>query len=270
MTPAMLSGALRVYAVVGDPIAQVKSPAGVTQALRERGQDAVVVPFRVPPAGLAGFLAGLAAARNVDGVIVTVPHKFAACGLCANVSTRARFLGAVNTLRRARGGAWEGDMFDGIGYVAGMRALQCDPRGRRALLVGAGGAGTAIAHALVEAGLAALAIHDANAQRRDDLVARLAALGRTRVQAGGTDPAGYDIVLNATPAGMRDGDPLPVDVSRLAPSTFVGDVITAPAVTPLLAAAQARGCVAMTGADMFARVRDLMVDYFMGGTRDEG
>lgn len=270
MTPEMLSGALRVYAIIGDPVAQVKSPAGVTQALRTRGHDAIVVPFRVPPAGLRAFFAGLQSARNVDGAIVTVPHKFAACDLCARMSARARFLGAVNAMRRTPDGAWEGDMFDGLGYVSGMRQLGCDPRGKRVLLVGAGGAGTAMAHALVEAGVAMLAIHDENASRRDALVARLAALDSARVEAGGPDPAGMDVVLNATPAGMRARDPLPVATARLTAAMFVGDVVTAPVVTPLLVAARARGCTTMTGADMFAQVRDLMVDFFVAGARDAG
>ncbi len=270
MTPDMLSGALRVYAIVGDPIAQVKSPAGVTAALRARGHDAIVVPFRVASADLREFLAGLRVARNVDGVIVTVPHKFAACALCARVSGRARFLGAVNVMRRAPGGGWDGEMYDGVGYVAGMRAQGCDPRGKRVLLVGAGGAGTAMAHALVEAGAAELAIHDASEPRRDDLVARLAVLGATRVRSGGTDPDGFDVVLNATPAGMRGGDPLPVAASRLQASMFVGDVVTAPVVTPLLAAARARGCATMTGADMFAQVRDHLVEFLAAGARDRG
>jgi shikimate dehydrogenase len=155
-------------------------------------------------------------------------------------------------------------MVDGIGFVQAMRAQGCEPRGRRALLVGAGGAGSAIAQALAEAGVAELAVHDADATRRDALLQRVAGQGPGRVAAaGGADPAGFDIAVNATPAGMQAGDPLPIYPTRLAPGTFVGCAITAPAVTPLIAAARAAGCATLTGTEMFACVRDRMVEFLL-------
>ena len=257
------NGASRLHFIVGDPIAQVQSPAGVTQAFQARGHNALCVPAHVPPADLARWLAGVSLMANVDGIIVTVPHKFAASSLCATLSERAAFLGGVNTLRRNPDGGWHGDMFDGLGYVQAMQGRGCNPTGRRALLVGAGGAGSAIAHALVMADVAELAVHDPDAQRQQALVQRLAGLGRTRVCAASADPRGFDIALNASPAGMRDGDPLPIDPRHLHPGQFVGCVITAPAVPPLIVAARSLGCPTMTGADMFARVRDLMVDFLL-------
>lgn len=190
-----------------------------------------------------------------------MPHKFACAALCGTLSERAAFLGAVNTMRRNPDGSWHGDMCDGLGFVEALRTHGCEPAGRRALLVGAGGAGTAIAHALVLSGVASLSVHDGDTARRDALVARLAALGRCPVMPGSPDPGGHDLVLNATPAGMRSGDALPVDVDRLGRSTFVGCVVTQPAVTPLVAAARARGLGTSTGTDMFAKVRDLMVAF---------
>lgn len=256
-----LSGSTRVHFIVGDPIAQVKSPQGVSQAFRARGLDAVVLPAHVAPADLSTWVAGVSRAKNVDGLIVTVPHKFACAALCGTLSERAAFLGAVNTMRRNPDGSWHGDMCDGLGFVEALRTHGCEPAGRRALLVGAGGAGTAIAHALVLSGVASLSVHDGDTARRDALVARLAALGRCPVMPGSPDPGGHDLVLNATPAGMRSGDALPVDVDRLGRSTFVGCVVTQPAVTPLVAAARARGLGTSTGTDMFAKVRDLMVAF---------
>ena len=242
---------------------RVKSPSGVTQAFHDRGHNAIVMPAHVAPADLAACVQGLTRVQNVDGIIVTVPHKFATYGLCTTASERAHFLQATNTMRRNADGTWHGDMFDGLGYVTAMRRKGCDPRGRRVLLVGAGGAGSAIAHALVEAGASALAIHDEDTTRRDSLIARLASLDSTRVEAGSPDPTGFDIVLNATPVGMRENDPIPVQVAHLASHAFVGDVITAPAITPLIAAARAGGHPTMTGGDMFACVRDLMVAFLL-------
>ena len=145
------SGATRVIFIVGDPIAQVKSPSGVTQMLRERGADLVVVPAHVTAHDLAAWVASAQAMRNCHGIIVTVPHKFAVLALCRSASAQARSIGAVNVMRRDAAGAWHGEMCDGAGYVAALRKAGCEPRGRRALLVGAGGAGSAIAHALFDA-----------------------------------------------------------------------------------------------------------------------
>lgn len=259
-----LNGSTRVYFIVGDPIAQVKSPAGVTQALRERGSNAIVAPAHVPVEHLRAWFSGISLARNVDGVIVTVPHKFSAFEVCATVSERSRFLRAVNTMRRNPDGSWHGDMFDGLGFVQALRDGGCDLSGKRVLLIGAGGAGSAIAHAVLMAGVTALAICDESAQRCGMLINRLADLKLAAVMKGGPDPAGFDVVLNATPAGMRPDDPLPVPVDRLTRDIFVGCVITAPAISPLVAAARAIGCRTSTGADMFGRVRDLMVDFLLG------
>ena len=258
-----LDGATRLHVILGDPIAQVKSPDGVTRAFAARGLNAVLVPVHVAPDAVAGFVRGASLARNLDGIIVTVPHKFAAASLCDTLTDRARFLGAVNVMRRNPDGGWHGDMTDGEAHVASLRAGGCEPAGRRALLVGSGGAGTAIALALHEAGVAELAIHDADAARRDRLIGRLAGRGGAPVVAGGDDPAGYGLVVNATPAGMRPDDPLPVRAERLSPDAFVSDVVTMPEVTPLLAAARARGCGTRTGIGMFEAVRDRMVEFLL-------
>ena len=224
---------------------------------------AACIPAHVAPAQLAAFADGVKQVQNIDGVIVTVPHKMAYKDLCDSLSPEAAFLGAVNTVRKTAKG-WHGDMFDGLGFVTAMRDNGGEPQGKRALLVGAGGAGSAIAHALVMAGVSALAIHDEDAARRTTLVDRLAGLGRCPVLHGSADPTGFDMVLNATPVGMKAGDPYPLDVDKLQPSMFAGCVITMPAITPFIAAARAKGCGTMTGAHMFGRVRDLMVEFLLG------
>ncbi len=179
-----LSGKTRVIAIIGDPIAQVKSPAGVTRALNARGRDCVVVPIRVTAADVDQFIGGASLAMNLDGIIATVPHKFVSFQHCATVSDRARFLGAVNILRRNADGRWHGDMVDGIAFVEAAQAAGCVPAGRRALLIGAGGAGSAIALALLEAGVAELAIHDQDIGRRDSLLARLKTRYGMKTRAG--------------------------------------------------------------------------------------
>ncbi|MDE3231730.1 MAG: ThiF family adenylyltransferase [Pseudomonadota bacterium] len=257
------SGATRVYTIVGDPIAQVKSPYGVTQAFESQGRDAICVPAHVTPADLSAWWAGTQLARNIDGLIVTVPHKFACTAFCDELSERAAFLGTVNTVRRNAQGRWQGDMFDGLGYVRAMEKNGCILPGKRALLVGAGGAGSAIAHSLVLAGVSELAIHDPDAQRRQSLIERLNSLKLGKVTQGNADPSGFDIAVNATPIGMKASDPTPIDVDKIHADMFVGCVITAPAITPLIAGARAKGCKTVTGADMFAQVRELMVQFLL-------
>ncbi len=261
--PLQLDGASRIHFIVGDPIAQVKSPSGVSQAFQASGLNAVCIPAHVAPVDLAVWTAGVSLCKNVDGIIVTVPHKFAYFELCATTSDRGAFLKSINTLRRNPDGSWHGDMFDGLGYVKALALKGCSLQGQKALLVGAGGAGSAIAYSLVTSGVRELAIHDEDRARRDALVQRLASLGQCTVVAGSSDPTGFDIAINATPIGMKAGDPYPIDVSRFTPDMWVGCVITAPAVTPMIAAARALGCHTLTGTEMFAQVKDLMVEFLM-------
>jgi shikimate dehydrogenase len=258
-----LDGALRLVFIVGDPIAQVKSPDGVTRALTGQGRHALCVPAHVSPTDLRAWFDGIGRARNVDGVIVTVPHKFAALRECASTTEGAAFVGAVNTLRRRPDGRWHGDMCDGSGFVEALRRAGFEPAGRRALLVGAGGAGSAIAHALLTSGVQTLAVHDADSARRDALLARLAAWQPGCVRPGSDDPSGFDLAVNATPMGMRDGDALPLQVARLRPGQVVGCAVTAPAVPPLIDAARRAGCLTVTGTEMFACVRDRMVEFLL-------
>jgi shikimate dehydrogenase len=175
----------------------------------------------------------------------------------------------VNTLRRTADGSWHGGMFDGTGFVAALIDAGCDLRGKRALLVGAGGAGSAIGHALVQGGVASLDVRDNDAERTASLIGRLNALGQGEVHsvAASVDANAYDVVVNASPLGMRADDPLPIDVSRLPATTFVGDVVTKPPLTPLIEAARARGCPTVTGTQMFGRVCARMVEFLLDADR---
>jgi shikimate dehydrogenase len=264
-----LSGETRLYVIVGDPVGQTKSPAGLTAEFAARKVDAVCVPVHVRAEDFDAFVAAAKRVHNLDGIVVTIPHKFAALRHCDEVSERAGVLGSVNVLYRVTDGRWRGDMTDGVAMAAALEKAGCELEARRALLVGAGGAGSAVALALLEAGVAMLAIAEVDAQRRDGLIARLAARYPGKVSAGtmtasGADPAGFDLVVNATPVGMAPDDPLPVDAARLDPAACVADLITRPAVTPLLEAARRHGCRVVTGADMFAVQVGTMADILLG------
>ncbi len=262
-----LTGATRLNVIVGDPIAQVKSPAGMTAAFAARGYDGVLVPLQVGVADLQDFLNVADRLKNLDSIIVTVPHKFACFRHCTSATPRSTFIGSANLMRRRADGRWHGDITDGFGFVQATRNNGFDPKGKRALLVGVGGAGSAIAYELIDSGVAELALHDADTARRDVLIERLNGLGKGKVVAGSADPTGYDLVGNATPAGMREGDPLPVQAEKLVASQFVGCVITQPAVSPLIAAARAKGCNTSTGTDMYNALQGAMVDFLLAAER---
>ena len=262
-----LTGETKLHFIVGDPIAQVKSPAGITRMFAERGHDGIVVPVQVGVGDLGDFLSVADRLKNLESIVVTVPHKFACRKHCATTTERADFLGVVNNMRRNPDGTWHGDMLDGVGFVAGVRAKEFEPNGCRALLVGAGGAGSAMALSLIDAGVSELAIHDADAVRRDSLINRLTTVSKVPVIIGSADPTGFDFVANATPAGMQPGDASPIDVNKLSSSTFVGCVITVPAVSPLIDAARRVGCGTSTGTDMFQASLSMMVDFLLHNDR---
>jgi len=259
-----LDGETRLHIIIGDPIAQVKSPAFLTAILARRGVNALVVPAHVTPGDLPAFMKSVRLICNLDGIVVTVPHKFAALDYCDEPTARAAFVGSVNVMRRSADGRWIGDNLDGLGYLDGIAKEGFSVAGKKALLVGAGGAGSAIALEMLERGAALLAIHDADRARRDRLVAKLAGRFGSRVAAGSTDPRGFDLVANATPAGMKEGDPLPVDISGLSADQFVADVITKPDVSPLVEHARGIGCRTMVGAGMFNAQAELLVDRLLG------
>lgn len=261
-----LDGETRLIPILGDPIAQVKSPALLTEGLAARGLNVIVPPVHARPADFAGIVAALKLIGNVDGLVITVPHKFGARQACDRLSGPARFIGSVNVIRREKDGGWLGDNCDGQGYLAGIRARGGKVRGASVLLVGAGGAGSAIAYEFLREGAARVAIHDADRVRRDDLIARLNAGFPGCAAAGSDDPQGFDIVANATPMGMRAGDPMPVRTEGLTPDQFVADCVTRPEITPLQDHARSIGCATMTGVGMFNGVAARMVDFFASRT----
>jgi len=222
------------------------------------------VPMQVPRPALDDVMRGLSATPNVDGLLVTMPHKRTAFGYCATRSERATLLGVVNILRRNSDGTWHGDMLDGLAFVKAQKDHGARPSGSRVLLLGAGGAGSAIALALLDEGVAELVVHDADEARAAGLVELLSGRGYAGVTTGPPDPTGCDMVGNATPLGMAEDDPLPVAADLLRPSMFVGDVIAGHGLTPFLAAAEAAGCGTANGGQMVEAVQDLMVDFMTG------
>ena len=264
MTNAVrITGATRLYGIVGDPIAQVRSPETFTARFAATGIDAVLVPVHVPAAGFDAIIPGLLALGNLDGLLVTVPFKARMVRFASRLGPAAACIGALNALRREADGSWSGDMFDGAGFVRGAEAKGQRLRGRRVLQFGAGGAGSAIACALAEAGVASIRIVDPEAARVEALAAALQrAFPDCDVAAAAAQRGEVDMVVNASPVGMRPGDGLPGDIGTLDAGTLVGDVVVSETPTPLIAQAQRDGCAWVSGRDMHSGQIEAIMGFF--------
>ena len=245
-----IKGTTRLYGLVGDPVDKAKSPELLNRLFCEQRADAVCVPLRVKADDLAAFVTGARAVRNFSGLLVTMPHKQRVLAFVDELHPTARQVGALNIIRCEDDGRWVGAMFDGVGCVLGMQWEGNHPANKSVLLVGAGGAGRAIAFAVASAGARTLTIFDIDERRADELAKSVAAATGCTTSFGTPDPRGYEIVINATALGMTAGDAMPVDPNRLEPGTIVVDIINTPDPTPLCRAARERGCRTQSGRPM--------------------
>lgn len=258
-----ISGTTRLYAVLGDPVSQVRAPALLNPYFAERGIDAVLVPVHAPAGRLAEVVTGLQGAANLDGLLITVPHKFEVRRFADRLSPTVGLSGSANALRREPGGTWFAENFDGTGFVRGLRHRGHEPRGLRVALVGAGGAGSAVAAALLEAGVDRLSVCDLDRTRREALVNRLAARWPGRVAATGRpELTDADLAVNATDLGLRPEDPLPFDPAGLGPGSLVADIVMKPRETRLLSAAAALGLRVHHGHHMLDQQLPLYAQFF--------
>ena len=242
-----IDGSTRLYGIIGDPISAVRSPEFFNTAFARSATNAVFVPLHVAPEDLASAWEGLTSVRNMAGLAITMPHKASVAALLDEVGLAGQIVGAVNAARREADGRWRGDMFDGVGFVDGLAAQGHRVEGWRVRLHGLGGAGTAIAVALAQAGVACLDLVDLDARRLESVRSRLAGeCPQLRFK-----PAErYDAVINATPLGMRSDDPLPFDPADLPANCLVVDIVTKPEMTPLLHRAALTGHRVHTGRHM--------------------
>ncbi|EKS72093.1 shikimate dehydrogenase [Burkholderia sp. SJ98] len=236
--------------MVGDPLSAAKSPRLLNRLFIEQSADAVCVPFCVKADDLSAFVTGARAMGNLSGLLVTMPHKQRMLAFVDELDSTARQVGALNVIRCEADGRWVGAISDGVGCVLGMQWEGNHPANKSALLVGAGGAGRAIAFAVASAGASKLTISDVDEHRAEEVAAAVASETGCTVRSGPPDPHGFQVVINATPLGMKANDAMPVDPERLAPGAIVVDIINAAEPTPLLRAAKARGCRVQDGGPM--------------------
>jgi shikimate dehydrogenase len=158
-------------------------------------------------------------------------------------------------------------MFDGQGFTRGLKRKSFDAKGKSCLVLGTGGVGSAIAASLAADGIARMVVSDTNKAGAEGLAGRLKEhYPRMEVAVGSNDPKGFDLIVNATPLGMKAGDALPFDTSRIGKDTFVGEVVMKQEITPLLKAAQEIGCRTQVGTDMLFEQIPAYLEFFGFGT----
>lgn len=261
-TRIAITGRTRLYGVIADPVTHVRACEVFNPRFEQRGVDAVLVPFHVQAGELERAIDGFRALANLGGVLVTIPHKEAVLDLVDEVGPQAQLVGAANVIRRESDGRLTAENFDGAGFVAGLRAHGHAPDGRRVLLVGAGGAGKAIAFALAEARVGELVLANRTPAKAEALAERVhAAYPQVAVRLGAIEPRGFDLVINATSLGLQAGDALPFPVEGLPRDTVVADIVMKPERTALLVAAEAAGATIHYGRHMLDEQVGLMAKF---------
>ena len=244
------TGTTTFYTMIGAPVAQVKAPLIFNRYFSRHGIDAVMIAMSVPPDQVASHFRHMRALSNFGGSIVTVPHKHAAVDSMDELSERAGLLMSVNVVRTEKG-RLVGDMVDGLGFMAALDTHGLSMSGKRAAIIGAGGAGSAVAHAIAQAGAEEVVIREIRTERHGFLERVMkAANPRIKLSFDLAGLEGFDLVVNATPLGMNDDIRLPFSTQSLRPPTLVADLVTNPKLTPWLAGALEKGCEVVYGVEM--------------------
>jgi shikimate dehydrogenase len=263
MAAGVINGHTELIAHIGYPTHSFKAPMIYNPWFDKAGVNARVIPMGCKPEDYPAFLKLVFKLSNIRGALITMPHKVTTIGLLDEVFPAAAIAGACNAVRLGPNGQLQGDMFDGEGFVRGVLRKGMTLQGARALVVGAGGVGCAIAASLAATGVSALGLFDVNAASAEGLAARLRQhYPALQVTTDSNDPAGFDLVVNATPMGMNVGDAMPMDVSRIASTTFVGEVVMKTEMTAFLAAAAERGCRVQIGTDMLFEQIPAYLEFF--------
>jgi shikimate dehydrogenase len=267
----MITGKTKIIAHIGYPTEAFKAPMIYNPWFDAKGIDVAVVPLGVKGEDYAEVLRPLFRVTSMHGALVTMPNKVTTVHLVDELTITAKIAGSANAILKRPDGSLLGDMFDGEGFVRGVARKGRRIKGARALVVGSGGVGSAIAASLAAAGVSALGLFDVAPPAAQALADRIAShYPAIKLATGSANPEGYDIVVNATPVGMKEGDPLPIDIEAISPSAFVGEVVMKEEFTPLLRAAKAKGCQVQVGTDMLFEMIPAYIEFFgFGATTPE-
>ena len=262
-----ISGTTHIFFVIGWPVEQVKAPILFNTYFKHHNIDARVIPLKVPPQAYTETVRTLMAIENVGGIFVSIPHKPMTVQSVDEVTPRAALASACNAVYKKADGRLVGDLIDGEGFV---RALDrtCATRpfdwaGSRALVVGSGGVGCAIATSLATRGIAEVALYDTRVEQAESLRQRLQdAYPQIKISLAAPRAEGYDLIVNSTPLGMHVDDPLPLDLTGLTSNCIVADCGMKIEMTRLLTLAQEKGCLIQKGREMLIEQAPLYLELF--------
>jgi shikimate dehydrogenase len=258
----VITGTTRLYCIIGDPIAHVRTPMAFNEYFGVNNIDAVCLPVHIGRDDLPRGWAGLKSVINMDGFIVTAPHKAEAARLCDRLESDGLHTGVVNTVRREKDGTFSGTLLDGRGFVRGLTSHGHEVKGRRFYIAGAGGAGTGLSFALAHSGAAAITLHNRTRSKAEALAAAVAkAYPACIVKVGTADASGHDIVVNATSLGLKPDDGHSFNLDSVEKTTLVAEVVMKPDMTPLLIAAEKRGHRIHFGIHMLNSQLELMMQF---------
>ena len=259
----MINGNTELIAHIGYPTYTFKSPMIYNPYFEKKGINAVVMPMGCQSSDYPVFLRSIFQLTNIRGALITMPHKVVTVDLVDEVTPTVMVAGACNAVKKGPDGKLLGDMFDGLGFVRGLQRKGFSTKDKRVLVVGSGGVGSAIAASLAASDIKTIALYDSNNSSSEKLGERLNAnFSKVEVILGQNNPEGFDLIVNATPLGMKEGDPMPVDISKISPHAFVGEVVLKDEMTAFLKAAHSRGCRVQVGSDMLFEQIPVYLEYF--------
>jgi shikimate dehydrogenase len=259
----MINGDTEIIAHIGFPTYTFKSPMIYNPYFAKRSINAVVIPMGCQSHDYPDFLRSVFKLTNIRGALITMPHKVTTVNLVDEITPSVRVAGACNAVKKSKDGKLQGDIFDGLGFVRGLQRKGFEVNGKSVLIVGSGGVGSAIAASLASEKISSIGLYDINTKSLESLGKRLMDnFPKVNVSMGSNNPEGYDLIVNATPLGMREGDTMPLDVHKIAPESFVGEVVLKTEMTAFLKAAQQQGCKVQVGSDMLFEQIPLYLNYF--------
>ncbi|MEP3437488.1 MAG: ThiF family adenylyltransferase [Hoeflea sp.] len=259
-----VDGHTRLYGILGHPIEQVRTPETVTYELRRRGINAIVLPIHVRPEELDDCIPGLMKIANLDGLVVTIPHKKTITGHLDRIGPLAEISGSASVIARSKDDKWVGEMFDGNGCVSAMLRRGVELAGKHVFLLGAGGAGVAIASTLARTGVAQISLQDPDAARSADLHDRIGKwFPNVVISRNAPSLDEIDVLINASSVGMLDASRIPIDIKEIPERVVVMDAIMDPDRTRLIALAEECGCATVYGREMLDSQIEVVSDFLL-------
>lgn len=259
----MIGGRTTLIAHLGYPTDTFASSALCNPWFDRNGIDAAVIPMSARAEGYPDLFRSLFSLTNLRGALVTMPHKVTTMELVDEVSPAAAIAGATNAVVKREDGSLVADQFDGAGFVRALVRKGFDPSGKRVMIIGTGGVGSAIAASLAAARVGELSLVNRRSASAEELSRRLGThYPDMATTFGSRDPHGFDLIVNATSLGAQPSDRLPLDLHGVESTTFVADVVNKPGLTPFLVSARERGCRIQAGRDMLLEMVPAYLAFF--------